>query len=226
MKNDRTFLAHAVPFAVFIGFLALVQLVGMLGEFSGIPWLADPKYWIYPLQSIVCAGALVYFWKEYQWGPVVFGAAIFGGIAALIAWVAPEAFLGYPKRTDGFNPDLFAGDPLVYWLIVISRMLRLVVVVPLIEEIFWRGFLQRYLINEDFKSVAFGRFTPLSFFGVAIAFTFVHSGPDWPAAFLTGLIFGWVTIQTKSLFAVVLAHAVTNLGLGIYIMATKQWGYW
>jgi len=99
-------------------------------------------------------------------------------------------------------------------------------VVPLIEEIFWRGFLQRYLVNEKFTSVKFGTYTHLSFFGVAGAFMLVHSPSDWPAAIATGVLFGWVAVKTKSLLACVIAHAITNLGLGIYIVTTKQWGFW
>jgi CAAX prenyl protease-like protein len=140
--------------------------------------------------------------------------------------VSPQVFLGQPRRWEGFNPEIFAGDPALYWSTVLARFLRLVIVVPLVEEIFWRGFLQRYLIDERFQTVPFGKYTHLSFFGVAIAFTLIHSMPDWPAAFITGILYGWLAVRTKSLLAPVVAHAVTNLALGCYIMTTKQWGFW
>jgi membrane protease YdiL (CAAX protease family) len=49
---------------------------------------------------------------------------------------------------------------------------------------------------------------------------------DWPAALLTGILFNFVMVRTKSLAVCVIAHAVTNLGLGVFIMCTRQWGFW
>jgi len=218
--------AHILPLGLFLGFLMLVQVFDSVGEGTGIRWLADSKYLVYPIQTIVCAGVLVYFWKCYDFAPagLLFAAGI--GLASLAIWIAPQLVFGAPQRLDGFNPEIFGEDPVIYWLTLGARFTRLVVVVPLVEEIFWRGFLMRYLVNENFSAVKFGTYTPLSFFGVAAAFMFVHSPVDWPAAFATGLLFGWVAVRTKSLFACVFAHGVTNLGLGAYIVSTKQWGFW
>ena len=102
----------------------------------------------------------------------------------------------------------------------------MVIVVALIEEIFWRGLVMRYLINEDFQKVPFGAYSALSFFGVAVLFMLEHGTVDYPAAFLTGLIYNGVAVKTKSLWACVVAHGVTNFGLGLYTLATKQWGFW
>lgn len=218
--------AHIWPMGLFIGFLALSQVVASLGSGSGIFLLAEPKYWIFPLQTLVCAGALVYFWKEYDFGASRWLLSTSIGILALVVWIFPQSFLGASPRLEGFDPTIFEGSPLLYWLTLSMRFLRLVVLVPLVEEIFWRGFLMRYLVNKNFESVRFGTFTPQSFFGVAFAFTLVHAPADWPAAFVTGLLFGWVAVRGKSLLACVLAHAVTNLILGAYIVITRQWGFW
>jgi len=106
------------------------------------------------------------------------------------------------------------------------RFLRLVVVVPLLEEIFWRGFLLRYLINEDFTQVPMGAFSWLSFGVVTAGFCFEHSLPDWPAAILTGALYNLVAYRTRSLSSCVLVHAVTNALLGAYVLHTRQWGFW
>jgi hypothetical protein len=219
--------AYVVPFVLFMGGLALVSAVRSLGGDSENIFLKKPEYWVYPLQTLVCAAALVFFWRQYDFGAR--GGVLFGigaGVLALALWLSPQVVFGFPPRTEGFDPSFFEGDPVLYWLTVIARFARLVIVVPLIEEIFWRGFLMRYLIREDFDKVAFGTFRPLSFFGVAGLFMFVHGMADWPAAFLTGVIFNFVAVRTKSLAACVIAHAVTNLALGLYIMATRQWGFW
>jgi len=225
-SHPSAYKAHVLPFFLFIGFLAVVQFVGMLGEGTGVPWLADPKYWIYPLQTAICAGALVYFWKCYDFGKVSWLVTVVAALLSLGIWISPQWLFGAAPRTDGFNPSEVGDDPWLVGFTLIARFARLVIVVPLVEEIFWRGFLQRYLVNEKFTSVKFGTYTHLSFFGVAGAFMLVHSPSDWPAAIATGVLFGWVAVKTKSLLACVIAHAMTNLGLGIYIVMTKQWGFW
>ena len=98
--------------------------------------------------------------------------------------------------------------------------------VPFVEEIFWRGFLLRYLIREDFESVPFGTFSWRSFALVTVFFALEHQPADYPAALLTGALYNWIAIRTRSLSSCILAHAITNLLLGVYIMATRQWGFW
>ncbi len=218
--------AYVVPFALFLGGLAVVSAVKMVFKDSGNLFLHRPEYWVYPLQTLVCAAALVFYWKQYDFGRGGMGWAIGGGLLALVLWVSPQVVFGFAPRTEGFDPSVFENDPLLYWLTVISRFARLVIIVPLIEEIFWRGFLMRYLIREDFTNVAFGTYKPAAFFGVAGLFMLVHNPPDWPAAFLTGIIFNFIAVKTRSLSACIAAHALTNLILGVYIMNTRQWGFW
>jgi CAAX prenyl protease-like protein len=226
--NDRrALIAFIAPFALFELGLALVSGVKMLAGKSDQLLLAQPMYWVYPLQALVCAVALIVFWRNYDFGsqrPLPLAVGV--GLLVFVLWVSPQLFFGQPHRLDGFDPTVFANSPGLYWGTVIARFFRFVIVVPLIEEIFWRGFLQRYLINEQFTKVPFGSYTHLSFWGVTILFTSIHLMADWPAAFITGAVFGWLTVRTKSLLATVTAHAVANLALGLYIMATKQWGFW
>jgi len=101
-----------------------------------------------------------------------------------------------------------------------------VIVAPLVEEIFWRGFLLRYLIRENFTEVAVGTFSWFSFFVVAVAFGFTHSRADWIPAMICGALYNLVAYRTRSLASCVLAHATTNLLLGLWIMQTRQWGFW
>lgn len=226
-SSRRQLLAYTLPFFAFLGFLALDGMIASLFETSGILLLAVPKYWLFPLQAMFCAGLLIFFWKEYTFTPLrpwLWGVA--AGLLALAIWLSPQELFGAAPRTKGFNPEVFLESPLLYWLTVIARFARLVIVVPLLEEIFWRGFLMRYLIHERFSSVAFGTYRHFSFFAVAVLFMLVHSPQDYIGAFLTGLLYNGLAVKTKSLWACVLAHAVTNLGLGLYIMATKQWGFW
>jgi CAAX prenyl protease-like protein len=141
-------------------------------------------------------------------------------------WVSPQVLFHQPARLEGFDPALFAGQPPFYWAELGLRFLRLVIVVPLLEEIFWRGFLLRFLINEQFDAVPFGAYTHVANAVVAIGFMLEHSPQDRAAALATGLLYNGVAFRTRSLSSCVLAHALTNALLGAFIMATHQWGFW
>ena len=222
--DRRQLAAYTLPMAVFLGALAIVSLLKRVG---GAPWLASPEYWVYPLQTMACGVLLWWFRRDYDLQRprnVVFTLAI--AAVVFVLWITPQAFLGFAPRTEGFNPEVFAEQPAAYWLTVLLRFLRLVIVVPLVEEIFWRGFLLRYFINDRFTSVPFGAFSWFSFAAVTVGFTFVHSSADWPAAAVAGMLYNYVAYRTKSLSSCVLAHAVTNLLLGLWIMQTGQWGFW
>lgn len=222
---NRKILAHALPMIVFI------LLIGLSGAVkrpaAATLWLTAPEFWIYPLQTLLCAALLVFYRREYQFHKLrrplfVFVLALF----VFFLWIAPQEFLHSPDRRDGFDPDKLATVPWLYWATLAGRFLRLVVVVPVVEEIFWRAFLLRYLIAEKFENVPFGTFSWFSFIVVTIAFTFSHAMADWPAALVTGALYNLVAYRTKSLASCILAHALTNLALGLWIVATRQWGFW
>ena len=222
--NRRKLLAYILPMAVLIGTLALVTPLKKIG---GAPWLDSPEYWLYPLQTFACAALLLWFRREYDLrraGGLVFALAV--GLVVFVLWISPQQFFGVAPRIEGFKPDLFTAQPGAYWATVALRFLRLVIVVPLVEEIFWRGFLLRYFVDEKFDSVPMGTFSWLSFIIVTLGFTFAHSPADWIAAAITGALYNVVAYRTKSLASCVIAHALTNLLLGLWIMATKQWGFW
>jgi uncharacterized protein len=209
---------------LFIGLLAANSALKRIG---GPFWLASAEFWIFPAQTILCGALVCFFRREYEFKKLrrpVFVCAV--GTIIFVLWISPQAFFGQPPRLIGFDPSVFSQQPALYWLTVVFRFARLVVVVPLVEEIFWRGFLLRYLIDEKFYEVPFGKFSALAFWAVSIAFALGHSMPDWIAAFITGMTYNAVAYRTKSLTSCVLVHAITNLLLGLWIMHTHQWGFW
>lgn len=216
-----------IPFLVFMLLLLVVQAIDWIFKGHGPLFIAEPQYWVYPAQTVITGALVVIFWRSYRFGsfrrPIL---TFLIAILVLIIWVSPQAFLGFEPRTSGFDPTTFADDPVKYYGNLAFRFLRLVVVVPLVEEVFWRGFLLRYLIDDDFQRVPVGAFSWSSFLWVTVLFGLEHSGPDLVAALITGAAFNAVAYWTRSLTACVVAHAVTNLGLGIYILATRQWGFW
>ncbi len=227
--SSRALWAYVGPFALFIVLQALPGLVRNASPAA--PWfLHSPEFWVYPLQTAACAVMLLWYRREYPRAltPVAVLVGLAVGALVFALWISPQAVFHFAPRTNGgFDPTaLLATDRHAYLLTVALRFVRLAVVVPWLEEIFWRGFLLRYLIREDFLSVPFGSWTPLSFGVVMLGFTFEHSRPDWPAAFVTGILYNLVAVRTKSLPACVLAHALTNALLGWYVMTTHQWGFW
>lgn len=219
--------AYIGPFLLFLALLMLGEIVAGLGDGYAHWAVSAPRYWVYPLQSLVCA-ALVWHWRKHvtllPCQGFLTASAI--GLLAFVIWIAPQQFFDADARTDGFDPTFFADNGTVYWLGLIGRFARLVIIVPLVEEIFWRGFLLRYLVNEDFRAVPFGTFTWKSFVITSAAFCLEHQPADWPAALLTGALFNLVAYRTRSLAACVLTHAITNLALGLWVMKTGQWGFW
>lgn len=83
----------------------------------------------------------------------------------------------------------------------------------------------RWLINTEFWKVRLGTFTPFSFFLTAVLFASEH-GPYWDVGLLTGFVYNWWMVRTKSVANCVLMHAVTNGILSAYIIAWAQWQYW
>jgi CAAX prenyl protease-like protein len=210
--------------ALFLVFLAIGQ---WLPSFGAAFALRHAEFWIYPLQTVCCGALLVYFRRSYHFGRlsgIAFSLLI--GSAVFLIWVFPQQFLGIAPRTSGFDPSLLSNNSPIYWLSIIFRFLRLVVVVPFVEEIFWRAFLLRVLIDENFERVPFGKFSLFSFVVVTLVFSLSHARPDWPAALCAGMLYNVVAFRARTLSPCVLAHAVTNGLLGLWIMHTRQWGFW
>lgn len=224
MIDRRKIIAFTGPMVLFLLLLGLRDLLAKIG---GPFWVSSAEYWIYPTQTILCGGLVLWFWREYElrW-PQRIGFGVVIGLLVFVLWISPQAFFGFSPRTTGFNPTIFTDQKFLYGGTILFRFLRLVIVVPLVEEIFWRGFLLRFLVHDQFERVPFGSFSWLSFAVVALAFGFSHPSPDWPAAIATGMLYNWVAYRTKSLATCVITHALTNLLLGFWIMSTGQWGFW
>jgi hypothetical protein len=139
-----------------------------------------------------------------------------------------RALAGLTERTDGFDPSGYAGTGLPVWAGIGLRFIRLVITVPLIEEICWRGFVMRLIDDpgRPFHENPFGRHRWRSFLLVTALVVAAHQPVDWIGAFGFGCMTYGIAVGTKSLTSCVLFHALVNLCLGLYVMATRQWGFW
>jgi CAAX prenyl protease-like protein len=147
------------------------------------------------------------------------------GLLVFVLWIRLEGWypeIGLLGKRTGFDPTSLT--PEWRWPFLTVRFVGLVLLVPLIEELFWRSFLIRWLINPDFHEVPLGQVTPMAAAVTSALFGLTH--PEWLPAILTGLLWAWLLWQSKSLSACVLSHAVANLALGIHVVSTGDWKYW
>jgi CAAX prenyl protease-like protein len=150
---------------------------------------------------------------------VMLGLIVFVLWIRLEGWYPELSFLG--KRT-GFDPGTLTSE--WKWPFILVRFFGLVALVPLFEELFWRSFLIRWLIDPDFLKVPIGRVTPLA--AVITSAFFALSHPEWLPALLTGLLWAGLLWQTRSVSACVISHAVANLALGLHVISSGEWKYW
>ncbi len=121
-----------------------------------------------------------------------------------------------------FNPEKeFGGRNAKFWLWIAIRMIGAVIVVPIMEELFWRGFFLRLFISRYFERVELGEFSWFSCLAVAGLFALTHSW--YISAFICALFYNWLLYKTKSILACVVAHGLTNLLLWIYVLRFDAW---
>jgi CAAX prenyl protease-like protein len=215
---EKPWLPYVLPFALF---LLLTGPVQFLPALSPILYIA----------KTIIVGALLWFWRhEYaadlshrlslgEWL-----TALFYGLLALVIWIVAEGYLFQFGQNSGFDPYALGGSKAAACGLIAVRLIGAAVVVPVMEELFWRSFLMRYLINPDFRSVPMGAFTWFSFMGVAILFGLEHHRVI--VGIIVGLLYNLLLIRQKKLKGAILAHGVTNLGLGIYVLLTGSWMFW
>jgi hypothetical protein len=140
-----------------------------------------------------------------------------------VLWIqldAPWMTLG--EATASFVPLDAAGA--IDWPLVAVRWIGAALMVPVMEELFWRSFLMRWIQRPDFVTVDPHQ---VGLRAVIIStFLFVLAHPLWLAATLAGLAYAWLYIRSGTLWSSVVAHAVTNGALGIWVVGTRQWQFW
>ena len=154
------------------------------------------------------------------------------GVAVFVIWIGPDVLIpGYRESvffSNRFIPhvhsSMTAGALHSGWMLF-WRTARAVIIVPVMEELFWRAWLMRWMINPRFELVPLGTYAPAAFWLTAILFGSEH-GPYWDVGLITGAIYNWWMIRTKSVADCILVHAVTNLALSCYVIAYAQWQYW
>ncbi|MCX6935893.1 MAG: CAAX prenyl protease-related protein [Verrucomicrobia bacterium] len=205
------------PFVLFMGLLVLRQ------KFEAQGW------WLYGVCSLLVLGLLLWLRPRYRTidpAPPRVLHSILLGLGAIVLWIALDPWMprsgernnAFPFTT-AFELGLFPGA-----LTIAFRIFGAVLIVPIVEELFWRGFLMRTIIKPEFEEVPLGTFQPLSFYMTTLVFAAVHV--EWGSALLFGLIAGAWFCHTRSIRAVIFLHAAANLGLAVYVLLTRSWFFW
>jgi CAAX prenyl protease-like protein len=154
------------------------------------------------------------------------------GVGVFALWVAPDLLVPGWRQHPLFQNSLTGAltvslppearhDPLVLTL----RIARAALLVPILEELFWRGWLPRFLDARDFRTLPLGHFTTMSFAATAVLFAAEH-GPFWEVGLLAGVAYNLWMRHTRSLGDLIVAHGLTNLLLGIFVLLTERWEFW
>jgi CAAX prenyl protease-like protein len=219
-------LLYVIPVAGFVLLTSLEEPVAAGG--SAWPALGYPlAYTAKVLVVSALAWACRRSWRDLNPLPSrsVLALAIGLGLLVAIAWVGLDgrypALPGLGKRT-GFDPGVLS--PPGRWCFLAVRFFGLVILVPLIEELFWRSFAIRLIIDADFERIPIGRVTPMAAAVTSTLFGLTH--PEWLPALLTGAVWAWLLWRTRSVAACVVSHAVANLALGVYVIGTGDWKFW
>ncbi len=215
-------LARCIPFVVF---MALLALRGYLPADFGV----DAR-WIYGVQTAVVAGLLAWYWRGY--GELVrqnlpdareTGWAVVVGIAVFAIWVRLDApWMQLGEATASFVP-LDASGRLI-WPLVVLRLAGAALVVPVMEELFWRSFLMRWVQHPGFERVDPQTVGIKAIVVSTFVFTLAHT--LWLAAVVAGLAYAWLYRRSGKLWSAVIAHAVTNALLGVWVISTGRWEFW
>ena len=219
-RSDTETITGANPAAPYLlPLLALVATAMVTGAFaSGLDRF-------YGLRVLAAASVLCLYRRHYtsllgpwSWSALAVGAAVF------VAWLALEP---PPSASSGDDavPAGLASLPrgwAVLWLTF--RVVGSVVVVPLAEELAFRGYLMRRLIAADFREVPLGQFSWFSFLVSSVLFGALHQ--RWLAGALAGVFYALCLYRRGGLMDAVLAHATTNALIAACVLITGKWSLW
>jgi CAAX prenyl protease-like protein len=210
-----------------IGYSAPMIVFGLFTTVEGLV----PRSFYAPMYAIKLAAVIasLAFWRSTlgdirpSWSVLLPSVLI--GLGVFAAWVGIDSIVPYPHLGEriGFDPFSLQSSPGRLAFLAL-RLSGLVLVVPVMEELFWRSFLLRWATNADFLSVPIGRFS-LTAFGLMVGASAL-SHPEWLVAIVASAAYGLWVRRTGSLFAAVVAHSVTNCALGVFVVVTRSWKYW
>lgn len=215
-------LTYIAPFVAFIAVMSIEKATGL------------PTAWMYSFRVLATTAVLLAFSRQQLAAPptrLLLSAAL--GAAVFALWVGPDVIFGPGYRhswvfqnalTGAAASSIPAGLKHSFWFLAL-RTASCTLLVPPVEELFWRGWLMRWIVNSDFRKIPLGTYQASAFWLVALMFAAEH-GPYWEVGLATGIIYNWWMVRTRNLADCIVAHAVTNGLLSAYILSSGQFQYW
>lgn len=201
---------------------------------------------------MACVLWVIWLFRHHypKWGKPHLVISIIVGLLATGLWVGGQKWLdgiviggqslGYPLSTS-WQPPFFSlnppSEPLInpqdqlgtgtlFWTYAMLKLARAVLVVPIIEELFWRGFILRAFVRWHwFDQVPWGQFAWRAFIGSALLSVLQHPS-NWGVSIACWLLYNALFYWKKSLSCLMIVHGVTNLALYIYILYYHDWRFW
>jgi CAAX prenyl protease-like protein len=215
-------LARIVPFAVYLFFIFVADVLARLG------YSAQDTRWLYGAKILAVGAALMFYWRHYAelaWQGMrasLLAASVALGLLVFVLWISLDAGWMQIGSAAGFDPRGAGGA--VNWGLVALRIAGAALVVPVMEELFWRSFLLRWLDSPEFLSVRAAAVSLKALAITVLLFGFEHN--LWLAGMVAGLAYSLLYMRSGNLWAAIVAHGVTNGVLGAWIVATGNWHYW
>ncbi|MGH9647980.1 MAG: CAAX prenyl protease-related protein, partial [Bryobacteraceae bacterium] len=217
-------LPYVAPFGALIALLAI-------RPYLPLSPLVEQTVWILLMSAILALVARPVLFNQRDFRARNWGGSVLVGVAVFVIWIAPDrVFPGYHSHwlfTNSVTGAVVSslaessrGDAAVLTL----RTLRAAVFVPIAEELFWRAWLMRWIISQDFTKIPLGAWSARAFWIVAVLFAVEH-GALWDVGLAAGILYNWWMVRTKSLGDVMVAHGVTNLVLSAYVIFAGRWEY-
>ena len=219
---SRSALVRVAPFAVFMLMLGLRGALPADGAFDA--------RWVYGLGVLLTGAVLLLFRREYgelsrQNRPTMAEAALAVAVGVIVfaLWITLDApWMQIGAATAPFTPLTAGGQP--SWPLIAARWVGAALLVPVMEELFWRSFLMRWIEHATFEAVDPHRVGLKAI--VLSTFVFMLAHTLWLAAIAAGLAYAWLYRRTGKLWVAVIAHGVTNGVLGVWVVATGNWAFW
>lgn len=221
---------RVAPFMLFMAFIGVEEGIRFLAAKGYIGLNERVLLSLYPVKTVVVGLMLIAFASRYPemrfrdiLKPAHTFISIFAGVFVFVLWINMDWPFATFGSSQGYNPLAVESNTLGNFL-VSSRLIGAVAVVPFMEEIFWRSFLIRYSISKDFDKIPVGQFTWGSFLAITFLFGLEHN--YYLAGMMAGAVYNLLLYYTKSISQCIMAHAVTNLALGVYVLQTGKWQFW
>jgi len=174
---------------------------------------------LYPVKAAAVAAVLYAYRDVYLRFPWrLSGAAVLAGLAVGAAWIATD-----PDPASGATLGAWLarqGAPVtIAWLV--TRTIGSAVLVPIAEELAFRGFLYRWLIARKFEDVPFAHVSLIALVVSSVLFGLLHE--RWLAASLSGAMFALVMWRERHICAAIVAHATANAVICAWAIGAGQW---